>query len=405
MTSWRRLAWLLPGLLAPVLWWAWPAAEPPVADERWVWVEPQRLERRLGLVGKVQAARQEIQAAPFDAVVAALMVAEGQRVSAGQPLFRLDTAQVDVQIRQAEAEWLKARASHRQLQGWQAGPEVTRARRSVLAGRASLALSQAALVDTRRLFERGIVARIEVDSLAQQVSAQRQALQDAEDELQGVQARGQGDGLRIAQMELTNAQARWQALLALRKRQVGTAPFAALVAPVGSRDGAAARAVQAGQQVSQGTPLLALIDLGQLQVLAGVHEQDLAWLREGQEADVSVAGHLLVGKVRRIGLQARDDAGQGAWYDVLVELGAPREPTGLGLRLGMSAQLTVRVHRTEQGVAVPAQALRVDEAGRDYVRYRSAADGPERRVAVTVGIAVAQGVEVQVLQAGYVQVP
>lgn len=57
MTSWRRLAWLLPGLLAPVLWWAWPAAEPPVADERWVWVEPQRLERRLGLVGKVQAAR------------------------------------------------------------------------------------------------------------------------------------------------------------------------------------------------------------------------------------------------------------------------------------------------------------------------------------------------------------
>ena len=118
-----------------------------------------------------------------------------------------------------------------------------------------------------------------------------------------------------------------------------------------------------------------------------------------------VAGQALAGKVRRIGLQARDDAGQGAWYDVLVELDAPREPTELGLRLGMSAQLTVRVHRTEQGGAVPAQALRVDEAGRDYVRYRSAADGPERRVAVTVGIAVAQGVEVQGLQAGYVQVP
>lgn len=403
----QRLAWLLSGLAALAVWWALPFAQPHQVAEHWVQVEPQRLERHLGLVGKLQAAREQVQSAPFDGVVAEVMVGDGQQVAAGQPMFRLDTALLDMQVRDAEAQWLKVRGTVRQLQNWQAGPEMARARRAHAAALGTLATAQALLDDSRRLFERGIVARMEVDSLVQQVAAQRQALLDAEQELRLVQARGQGDALRIAQMELTNANARWQALLAQRERRVAKAPFAALVLRTGGteRNGNADRPLQAGQRVSQGAPMLRLADLGQLQVLAEVQELDLAKLREGLEVQVRIAGRQFTGQVTRIGLQAKDDAGQGAWYEVLVAIGMPQDPARPILRLGMTAQLTVVLHRTEQGMAVPAQALQVDEAGRDYVRYRSTADEPERRVAVTVGIAVAQGVEVQGLQAGYVRIP
>ncbi|MEX0291981.1 efflux RND transporter periplasmic adaptor subunit [Pseudomonas putida] len=405
MIRWRLLLWLLAWPAAWLLWQAWPASQGQDVAARWLWVEPQRLESRVGLVGRVQAVHQQIQAAPFDGVVAEVEVEPGQRVAPGQPLFRLDTAQLDVQIRQAEAEWLKARTSVRLLQGWQTGPQVARARRAMFGARGALAASEAALADTRRLFERGIVARIEVDSLAQQVVAQREALQDAEQELSLVRERGRGDELRIAQMALANTHARWQAMLAQRERRVVRAPFAALVVRADNAGGGASRHLQAGQQVSQGAPLLTLVDLSQLQVLAAVQEHDLDRLREGLEVEVIIAGQPLAGQVQRVALQARNDEGQGAWYDVRVALEMPREPSTPLLRLGMTAQLTVIAHRTEQGIAVPAEALQVDEAGQAYVVYRATGDRQGRKVPVTAGVAVAQGVEVVGLSAGYVRIP
>lgn len=381
MIRWRLLLWLLAWPAAWLLWQAWPASQGQDVAARWLWVEPQRLESRVGLVGRVQAVRQQIQAAPFDGVVAEVEVEPGQRVAPGQPLFRLDTAQLDVQIRQAEAEWLKARTSVRLLQGWQTGPQVARARRAMFG------------------------ARIEVDSLAQQVVAQREALQDAEQELSLVRERGRGDELRIAQMALANTHARWQAMLAQRERRVVRAPFAALVVRADNAGGGASRHLQAGQQVSQGAPLLTLVDLSQLQVLAAVQEHDLDRLREGLEVEVIIAGQPLAGQVQRVALQARNDEGQGAWYDVRVALEMPREPSTPLLRLGMTAQLTVIAHRTEQGIAVPAEALQVDEAGQAYVVYRATGDRQGRKVPVTAGVAVAQGVEVVGLSAGYVRIP
>ncbi|MDR6712730.1 multidrug efflux pump subunit AcrA (membrane-fusion protein) [Pseudomonas hunanensis] len=165
------------------------------------------------------------------------------------------------------------------------------------------------------------------------------------------------------------------------------------------------RPVQQGQRVGQGMPLLALLDLSRLQVLAAVEERDLGQVQQGMPVSVSgegFSGQVLQGRVVAIGLQARPGDGQGAWYDLLVELDAQPDPLALGVRLGMSAQVLVVVYRNEQGLAVPIEALRVGEQGERYVLYRAGADQPARRVEVGVGAAVIQGIEVQGLAAGYV---
>jgi multidrug resistance efflux pump len=401
----KRGCWLAVALMCGELaMMIWPSAvQPP--KQTWLRVEPQLLESRLGLVGRLQAARQVTLSAPFDGVVAAIPAQDGQRVEAGQPLISLETAQLDIQLRQARTERLKAQEQLLQLRTWESGPQVARGFRAVRAARAAVAATQANLEDTRRLFERGIVARMEVASLEQLRQTQRQALLDAEQELLLTRARGQGDALLIAEMELDNAQARWQALTRMREQQVIEAPFTGVLLPVSTDAGPAGRQVHVGQAVSQGMPLLTLVDLERLQVVARLEEHDLAKVREGMQVEAVIAGQQFAGRIDRIAMQARDDTGQGAWYDLRVSVDLPATGLQLGLRLGMSAQLALVLHRQEQAMVVPAQALQVDEAGRTYVLFRADEGQAPRKVPVTPGSTGVQGVEVQGLESGYVLIP
>ena len=99
-------------------------------------------------------------------------------------------------------------------------------------------------------------------------------------------------------------------------------------------------------------------------------------------------------------------AAASARYDVLVTLATPPAEQRQRLRLGMSARLSVVTYRNEHGIAVPAEALRTDEAGNSYVLFRQDADSVPQRRTVAPGVAVPQGVEVKGLPEGpgYVEI-
>lgn len=404
-TRWLMCVVLIVGTLL-ALWQLWPAQDQ--SQTHWLRVEPQLIERRLGLLGRVQAAQQITLAAPFDGLVEALPVRVGERVESGQIVAVLDTTLMDIRLREAQAELLKASRAARDLRSWESGPEVARALRSLATAKRVLASSQTALEDTRGLFERGIVARLEVDSLVQQVRNQQQELASAEEEVRQTRARGQGEQVRIAQMELANAQSRHDSLLTLRERKVLKAPFAGLVVNPISEAADRSRQAQVGQLVSQGMPLLELVDLSRLQVTAAVEEADLGKLREGMAVHVQgegFAGHMLHGRVELVGLRARDKDGPGAWFDLVVALDTKPDPLELGVRLGMRAQVTVVLYRNERGIALPAEALHGDEAGGRYVVFRAGENQAPTTIPVDVSESVVQGIEVEGLDAGYVLMP
>ncbi|MBQ5459847.1 MAG: biotin/lipoyl-binding protein, partial [Rhodocyclaceae bacterium] len=139
---WHRLvlAMLLAAIAVAALhvWQPWqkilqqtPPPEEPAGT--WVQVAPQLLEQRLGLAGRIQAASQQTLVAPFDGMVREVLVQEGERVSSGQPLIQIDSEQLDIQLRQARAELLKAQKSAKRLRNWSRSPEVSRARRAASA--------------------------------------------------------------------------------------------------------------------------------------------------------------------------------------------------------------------------------------------------------------------------------
>ena len=397
--------------IAAIVFWKVDNASAPLENkEQWLQVQPQLVELQLGLMGRIQAVQQETLSAPFEGIIRELLVHEGQTVEAGQTLLRIDPGQIEIQLRQAQADLFKAQREARQLRNWDSSPEVSRARRAVQTARSTLAATQANLRDTRALFERGIVARMEVDTLVQQVRNQQQDLLAVQDELQTVEVRGHGEERKIAEMELANAQDRYQAVTMQRERQVLQAPFPGVVVRPSMPEGGKVIIAQSGVQVTQGTPLLKVIRLDRIQVLTRVEEADVHQLREGMPVQITsdgFAGQALMGHIATIAIQGNvtDVFGGVAHYDIVISVDTPKVEAARQIRLGMSARLAVILYRNEQSIVVPPQALFMDSDGSTYVLYRDTTDAAPSKRPVVPGRAVTQGIEAKGLQAGYVLVP
>lgn len=385
----------------------WASSSSISSDIRWLPVEPQILESQLGLVGRIEAATHTVITAPFEGLVKKLVVAEGQRVERGQLLLTLDTVQLDIQIREALAAKLKAQRAVQVINNWEQSEEVSRARRALTNARLNLDNTEAALADTRRLFERGIVARMDVDSLEQQAKGQRLDFAAAQAELRAVISRGEGEDRQIAEMELANAQARHQALVALHAERELYAPFAGIVLLAKKEEGGndTRPSIQPGLRVSQGTSLFELVSLERIKAVARIEEADLHQLSEGMPVQITgdgFAGMTLHGRIASIGVQAISSSYGGASYDVVVSI-EPLTPEQIQrMRLGMSARLTITTYRSESGLAVPAEALKLDVQGNATIKYRKSMNEAPQWQSVTVGRAVPQGVEIFGIGSGYV---
>ena len=387
------------------------AAEPLNTAEQWLAVKPDALVHQIGLVGKIEPDTTLTLTAPFDGNVQANLVEQGQRVEAGQVLLRMDPALLEVQLRDALSAQLKARRTVQEMQDWDSSPTVSRARRSLRTAQMSAGNTQRKLTESENLFQRGIIPRNELDDLKQQTQQQQLDLIAARDELQQALDQGKGEYRQIADMELTNATVKYDALYQQLEGKEVKAPFSGIVVPAPGSGNAAQGAgntnapVQAGSKVSQGQVLFGLANIERLKIVAKVSELDINQLHQGQAVEVmgdGFDGERLNGSVSVVsGLAIAGDTQGSAQFP--VSLSIPRlTPQQLQrVRLGMSARLTIVTYNNAQAIVIPSQAIQPDLT----VEYRPAMDKPVERVTVTTGQSTPQGVEVFGLKPGFVKTP
>ena len=388
-----------------------PAANQTATAEQWQEVKSDVLVHQIGLVGKIEPEATVILTAPFDGNVQANLVQEGQRVEAGQVLLRMDPATLEVQLREALSAQLKARRTVQEMQDWDSGPTVSRARRSVRTSQMSADNTQRKLVESDSLFKRGIIPRNELDDLKQQAQQQQLDLIAARSELQTALEQGKGEYRQIADMELTNATVKYEALRKLLDGQELKAPFSGIVVPPpGSstpQGGASNNApVQAGSKVSQGQVLFGLANIERLKIVAKVSELDINQLHQGQPVEVmgdGFDGERLSGSVSVVsGLAIANDSQGSAQFPVTLSIPKLTEKQLQRVRLGMSARLTIVTYNNAQAIIVPAQAISQGDDGLS-VQYRAAMNQPVERVKITTGQSTAQGVEVFGLKPGFIK--
>lgn len=385
-----------------------PTSTSPTHD--WLHVEPRTLENRLGLVGRLEAATTSTLAAPFDGLVKTVSVADGQRVEYNQRLLTLDSSQLDIQLREALAAQLKAQRALEEIQHWPHSGEVARAQRTVTNAQLSLNDTQNKLTDTRRLFDRGIVARMEVEALEQQARMQTLDLAASQAELRATLEKGKGEHRQIAEMECANARSRYQALVALHAQREIRAPFAGIILRPRKQDENATTTIQQGMRATQGMPLFELVSLEHINAVTRIEEADLHQLNEGMRVQITGDGFLgmtLTGKISAISAQRLPSEmhGAGASYGVVATLDPLTQDQQQRVRLGMSARLAIVTYHAENAMAIPVSALDRDHEGRTFVRYQQHREQIPQKVFVTTGRAVPQGVEVFGLAPGYIAMP
>jgi len=281
-------------------------------------------------------------------------------VKKGQRVAKIDPAPFAVKVREAEASLKNAQAK-------------------VVGDRADTRLKKLLLERNRTLLARNLVAQNDLDTAE---TAYEQAL---------------------AQLALDQAGVA-QAEASLEEAQVNLR-YTDILSPV---DGVVvSRNVDVGQTVAASfqTPTLFLIaqDLTKMQVDTNVSESDVGRVREEQPATFTVdayPGQPFPGRVAQV-RNAPIIVQNVVTYDVVVAV----DNSGLELKPGMTANVSITTAKRDQALRIPVRALRFrpDEAGaaapgakpkEENAVYVLAPDGALRRVEVQAGVRDNQHVEV-----------
>ncbi len=231
-----------------------------------------------------------------------IQVAEGDEVTAGQLLFRIDPEPFRLQIAEADAAIASAQADVIALSN---ASELTGT--DIEAARSDVTFAEARFERVRALREKGFSTKADFEAAQQQVVQAREAVRQAQDRQREARARlASGPAVPGVNPQVAAAEAsRASAELSLRRTEV-RAPAAGRIAQ--------ADRLQVGQQAVPNLPVLTLVRSNSTYVEANFKETDLADMAVGQRAEVRFDAYpdlVLKGSVASIG------AGTGAEFSVL----------------------------------------------------------------------------------------
>ena len=435
----RRTIYVILGLLlvaaagGVVLWRVRIARSPTNEVARSATVETGTMVVAVTATGRIEPATRVGLTFESPGRVAEVLVVEGDLVEAGDPLARVDTSQLQLQVEQSRGALKAAEAQLAQLRAGPRPEEIEQAeanlrsteaqvsaavanRNQVAAGPtdAEIAAAEAQMVQARTSKE---IAQDSYDLIGEEGTKKEQANYDlytAKQELAAAQARledlltgpssaelrGAESGVAAAAAQRDAAQAQLDQLLAgpseediaeaeaqVRQAEVALelaeysldratmrAPFRGIVAEVNMTPGE--------MPPTREAPVL-LVDNSAYHLTVAVDELDVSQLREGQKAEISVEALPdadVSGTVTTIDPIAHEETGVVA-YDVDIEVDEAEAP----LRADLSANATIVVEELEEVLRFPSWAVQIDrETGETFVLRRR---GEEiERVAVELGV-------------------
>jgi membrane fusion protein (multidrug efflux system) len=302
--------------------------------------------------------------------VVAIGADDTQFVKAGRTLVQLDQADAKVALDQADAQLAKAVREVRSLFATSAQLQAAVAMRQ-----SDLAKASEDLARRERLASSGAVSGEERQHARDAANSATAALLAAQQELEANRARVDRTTVEN-HPDVRNAAARVRDAYLTYSRTALPAPVSGFVAK---------RAVQLGQRVGPGAPLMAIVPLDQVWVDANFKEPQLAGMRVGQR--VTLTADLYGGKVVYHGRVAGFGAGTGSAFALLPAQNATgnwikivqRVPVRIALdaqelaahplQIGLSMQVEVDTHE-RTGERLPQLAQRAPTYATDVFHWQ-----------------------------------
>lgn len=301
-----------------------------------------KLARTIGVSGTLAAEEEVVVSLKVTGRVRDIYVDLGSHVHKGQPLVKLEPADFELRVQQAEAALGQARARlSLQNEDKDSDPQVNPKDTGVVR-QAEAQLEQARLTQERMtsLWNQGLISKSQYDDAVAAFRVAEARYQDAVDEV----------GNRLALLYQRKAE------LEIARKQLSDS---VLTSPI---DGSVqVRHISPGQYLATGDRALTLVRVHPLRLKLAVPEREAASIKKGQTVQVSVDGdqNRYYGKVARLSPALTTDN-----RTLMIEAEIPNEE-GL-LRPGAFAKAEIIVASEQPAVLVPKSAI-VTFAGLDKV--------------------------------------
>ena len=282
-------------------------------------VERGDITSRVSAPGRVQAASTVNISAEVPGRIEKLLVAEGDSVSRGQVLLRLDDSQYRSRVAQASAALRSARANLELARARLEKIKKDKERLEALRARdlASEDAVEKAATDYR-------VQQAQVDARREELERLKAALMDRKDDLEKTEYR---------------------------------APVSGIVSRLNVKEG---EIVVVGTMNNPGTVILTIADLSLMEVKAEVDETDVVQVAPGQKAKISVDAlpdTSFAGTVASVGSSGRS-SGRGTTDEAVnFEVKVRFDHADPRIKPGMTADVDIETQTHENVLTVPIQAL------------------------------------------------
>ncbi len=369
-------------------------------------VESRSLRAEITASGTVQPI-QTVNLSPKNpGILAELFVKQGDRVTKGQLIGRMENDDVEAQRMQAQARVARAEAKLAALQNGNRPEDIAQAEARVEQAQARLTEAQARLnlatqkVDRNRaLADDGAISRDALDEFLNEADTARAtvgqlqaSLQEAKRNLQYWQNGSRTEDIQAAQADLAEARGNLRAVEVQRKDTFLYAPFSGIITQKFADEGAFVTPTTSASEVTSATSTAIVAIAEGLEVLAEVPEVDIQQLRVGQSVEIVADAYptqTFRGKIRLIAPEAVVKQNVTS-FQVRISLETGQDK----LLSGMNTDVTFLGEQMDAAVVVPTVAI-VTKEGKTGVLVPDRQNEPEFRP-VTLGTAVNN--QTQILQ-------
>ncbi len=337
--------------------------------------------------GNVSAPEQAALSFQTSGRVAEVDVQVGDSVKKGQTLMKLDTTDLQLALKTAQANLANAQANFDAAKA----KDATNANQ-IIAAKAAVDKAQSVMQQAQAAYDRvGGASNPNIGMMSQSVT-----LQQATDDYQSALANYQvtlgtinNTALRSAQAQLDSAQVAVQQAQSNLDKATLVAPFDGVVSAVNYTVGASTGSGSSSSSTSTGGAAVTISNLSNLQIQVQVAEVDVPKIKVGQTAQVTfdaLPGKTYNGKV--ISIDPVGTVTQGVVnYPVTVAM----TDADNAVKPGMTANLAVTVDERTDALILPTRAVRTQGTQKVVsVLYK----GETIQVPVTTGLSNDQSVEI-----------
>lgn len=332
-------------------------------------VESEAVTLRITASGTVQPVQSVNLSPKTTGRVVELYVEQGDRVTQGQLIARMDSDDIQAELRQAQATVERARARLAEVRSGNRPQEIAQAEASVRqaqgqfeSAQSRLALAESRLNRNQYLAAEGAISQDDLDVARNEAESARASLEqaqagvrEAQERLDLQQSGSREETVRDAEAQLAEALARQQAVQVRLEDTYIRAPFDGIITQKYATEGAFVTPTTSASEASSATST-AIVAIAQgLEILAEVPEEDIGQIQPGQKVEIIADAYpeqTFTGEVQLVAPEAVVKQ-TVTLFQVRIDLLTGQDQ----LRSGMNVDVTFLGDEVDGALLVPTVAI------------------------------------------------